>query len=134
CLSNLRSTLGEDPMVGTRVITPDRLIQDNETIDTIGRRLRIIAPVWSSSPGAIAVFDESTSTLIAGSLVSIRRIPDLRDANPKGWHDTLGSLGSTRCRHLIPAYGPIGSCDDVAAFVHYLDELERHVGKLIKEG
>ena len=134
CLASLRSTLGEDVMAGTRVIAPDRLIQGNETIDTIGRTLRIIAPQWSSSPGAIAVFDESTSTLIAGTLVLIRRIPDLRDANPKSWHDALGNIESTRCRHLIPAYGPIGTCGDVAPFVNYLDELDRRVTGLIKDG
>src|SRR5438874_3144449 len=134
CLANLRSTLREALIAGTRVITPDRLIQGNETIDTIGRKLRIIAPDWSSSPGAIAVFDENTSTLIARTLVSIRRVPDLRDANPKGSHEAPGNIVSMRCRHLIPSYGPIGSCDDVVPLVNYLDQLERHMTGLIKEG
>jgi glyoxylase-like metal-dependent hydrolase (beta-lactamase superfamily II) len=134
CLRNLRSMLGEDTMAGTRVVEPDRLIAGDETLDLIGRPLRLIAPPWSSAPGAIAVFDEMTSTLIAGSLVSINRIPDLRDANPKAWRAALADIESTQCRHLIPGYGPVGTCADVAAFDHYFSALEMRVGALLKQG
>ena len=116
CLRNLRSTLGEQRMAGTRVVEPDRLIDGDVTLELIGRPLRLIAPPWSSAPGAIAVFDETTSTLIAGSLVSINRIPDMRDADPKAWRDALADIEATRCRHLVPGYGPVGTCADVAAF------------------
>lgn len=134
CLRKLRSTLGEAIMSGTRVVEPDRLIAGGETLDLIGRPLRLIAPPWSSAPGAIAVFDEMTSTLIAGSLVSINRIPDLRDANPTAWRDALVDIESTQCRHLVPGYGPIGTCADVAAFDHYFAELEIRVGGLLRQG
>jgi glyoxylase-like metal-dependent hydrolase (beta-lactamase superfamily II) len=134
CLRNLRSTLGEDTMAGTRMVEPDSLITGDKTLDLIGRPLRLIAPPSSSAPGAIAVFDEMTSTLIAGSLVSINRIPDLRDANPKAWRDALVDIALTQCRHLVPGYGPIGSCADVAAFDYYFAELESRVGALLKQG
>ena len=75
--------LGEEAMAATRVVKPDRLIDGDETVELIGRPLRLIAPQWSSAPGAIAVFDEQTSTLIAGNLVvgqpnsqSARRQPE----------------------------------------------------------
>ena len=134
CLSNLRSTLGEDRLAGTRVVEPDRLITGDATLELIGRPLRLIAPPWASAPGAIAVFDGTTSTLIAGSLVSINRIPDMRDADPKAWRDALVDIEATRCRHLVPGYGPVGSCADVAAFGQYFDELESRVDALMKEG
>ncbi len=134
CLRNLRSTLGEGAMAGTRVVEPDRLVARDEVLDLIGRPLRLIAPPWSSAPGAIAVFDETTSTLIAGSLVSINRVPDLRDANPQAWRDTLVDIEAMRCRHLVPGYGPIGTCADIAAFAQYFAELETRVDALMKEG
>jgi glyoxylase-like metal-dependent hydrolase (beta-lactamase superfamily II) len=134
CLRNLRSTLGETTMAGTRVAVPDRLIAHDETLELIGRPLRLIAPQWASAPGAIAVFDETTSTLMTGSLVSINRVPDLRDANPKGWRDALVDIEAMRCRHLVPAYGPIGTCADVATFDQYFAELERRVEALMHEG
>jgi glyoxylase-like metal-dependent hydrolase (beta-lactamase superfamily II) len=134
CLRNLRSTLGEATMAGTRVIKPDRLIVRDEMLELIGRPLRLIAPPWSSAPGAIAVFDEMTATLIAGSLISINRVPDMRDANPQAWRKALADIQAMRCSHLVPGYGPIGTCADVAAFDQYFAELESRVEVLMKEG
>jgi glyoxylase-like metal-dependent hydrolase (beta-lactamase superfamily II) len=134
CLSNLRALLGDDWMAGTRVVEPDRLIEGDATLDLIGRPLRLIVPPWSSVPGALAVFDATTATLIAGSLVSIQRIPDLRDADPEAWQAALVDLEATQCRHLIPGYGPIGTCADIAAFGAYFAALERRVAALLQQG
>jgi hypothetical protein len=67
-------------------------------------------------------------------LVSIDRVPDIRDAKPQAWRDALARVASTRCRHLVPSYGPIGSCADIAPFDHYFAELESRVEALLKEG
>ena len=121
-------------MAATRVVQPDRLIDGSETLELIGRPLRLIAPPSSSAPGSIAVFDEWTSTLIAGNLVAIQRIPDMRDANPKAWRDALVQLASLRCRHLVPGYGPVGKCADIGAFADYFAALEIRVEALMKSG
>jgi glyoxylase-like metal-dependent hydrolase (beta-lactamase superfamily II) len=134
CLQTLQSTLGQDFMAGTRVVKPDRLMDGSTMLELIGRPLRVIAPPWSSAPGAIAVFDESTSTLIAGSIVLIHRVPDLRDANSPSWRRALAEIESMRCRHLVPGYGPIGTCADAGAVDRYLSELEDHVTALMAEG
>ncbi len=134
CLRNLKEVLGEDAMAKTRVITPDRLIDGSETLDLIGRPLRVIAYPSSSAPGAIAVFDEKTSTLMAGSLVAIDRIPDVRDADPSGWVESLAHIQSMRCRHLVPGYGPVGRCANANAVARYLTTLEHRVKALMDEG
>jgi glyoxylase-like metal-dependent hydrolase (beta-lactamase superfamily II) len=134
CLSHLRLALGEEAMAATQVVKPDRLIDGDVTLELIGRPLRLIAPPWSSAPGAVAVFDEWTSTLIAGNLVTIDRIPDMRDADPKAWRDALAKLESMRCRHLIPGYGPVGTCADIAALARYFSALERRVDALMNDG
>ena len=121
-------------MAATRVVRPDRLIEGNTTLALIGRPLRLIAPKWSSAPGAIAVFDEQTSTLITGNLVSINRIPNLRDSNVTAWRDTLVQLASLGCRHLVPAYGRVGNCADIDLFAQYFAALESRVEKLLKDG
>jgi hypothetical protein len=96
--------------------------------------LRVIAPAWSSAPGALAVLDERTSTLIAGSLVSIRGVPDTRDADARGWRNALATLAATRCRHLVATYGIIGRCADIDAFARYFSDLETRVTALLREG
>jgi len=134
CLRNLKAVLGDDAMASTRVVKPDRMIDGNVRLALIGRPLRLIASEWSSAPGTIAVFDERTSTLVAGSEVSIDRIPDVRDADLNAWRDTLAQIEALKCRHLVPGYGPIGDCANVGAFAQYLIELERHVAALMNEG
>jgi glyoxylase-like metal-dependent hydrolase (beta-lactamase superfamily II) len=134
CLNNLHATLGDDAMEGSRVPTPNRLIDGDARLDLIGRPLRLFAPAWSSAPGAIAVYDEQTSTLITGSSVTRDRIPDLRDADLQGWRGALVQLASLRCRHLIPGYGAVGDCTAIAATARYLTALERRVTELMKDG
>jgi glyoxylase-like metal-dependent hydrolase (beta-lactamase superfamily II) len=134
CLKTLTETLGDQAMAGSRVADPDRLISRTQSIDVIGRRLGLIVPKHGSAPGALAVWDETTGTLITGSLVSIERIPDLRDADGKGWTQALAELAATHCTHLIPAYGRIGSCADIDPLKRYFVALDRRVRELLAEG
>ena len=85
------------------------------TIDVNGRPLKLIAPANADSPGSLAVYDPTTRTLIAGGLVTIDRIPDMRDADGEPWREGLAVLASTRCRHLVPALGRLGSCADIGS-------------------
>jgi len=134
CLRTLVTTLGERAMVGSRVVTPDRTVAATTSLDVIGRPLRLIAPASASSPGALAVFDPATRTLIAGSLVTIDRIPDLRDADGKPWRNGLATLAATQCERLIPALGKPGTCGDIAGLDRYFAALDRRVRELVAAG
>jgi glyoxylase-like metal-dependent hydrolase (beta-lactamase superfamily II) len=134
CLRNLRSELGERAMAGSRVVEPDRVVGKSQPLDVIGRRLMLIAPDGQDTTGTLALLDETTGTLIAGSLVSIDRIPDLRDVGGKGWPGALAALKATKCIHLIPAFGRIGSCADIDALARYFAALDGHVRALLAAG
>jgi glyoxylase-like metal-dependent hydrolase (beta-lactamase superfamily II) len=134
CLERLRAALGASAMQGTRVVVPDRVVRDGEVLDDIGRPLRIVAPGWTSAPGAIGVLDAATSTLAAGSLVSIASVPDLRDADLERWRAALERLAQLRCAHLVPAHGRVGACTDIARHARYLEDLETRVRELFARG
>jgi glyoxylase-like metal-dependent hydrolase (beta-lactamase superfamily II) len=134
CLQDLQDAFGRAAMAGTRVVVPDRLVDADGRLDLIGRRLRLIAPARSSAPGAIAVLDERTATLFAGSIVSIDTVPDTRDGDAAGWRATLATLAGTRCRHLIPSQGAVARCSGIGKFVSYFDALEARVAGLLREG
>lgn len=134
CLRALTASLGERAMVGSRVVTPDRIATTSMTLDAIGRPLRLIAPSSASSPGALAVFDASTRTLFAGSFVTIERIPDLRDAEGHPWRKGLAMLASTHCRRLVPTLGRLGTCGDIEALDRYFASLDRRVRDLVAAG
>jgi len=132
CLQDLKATFGEAAMEKTRVVVPDRVIDGDIVLDLIGRPLRVIAPPRSSAPGALAVLDERTATLVAGTVVSIDTVPDMRDGDAAGWRDALAILAATRCRHLVPAYGPPGRCADIPRFTRYFNDLDARVRALLR--
>jgi len=134
CLRTLEATLGVQAMVGTRVATPDRVTTDTATIDVNGRPLKLIAPRSADSPGSIAVYDATTRTLIAGGLVTIDRIPDMRDADGEPWREGLAALAATRCRHLVPALGKLGRCADIGRLDGYFAALDERVHDLVASG
>lgn len=134
CLQTLQDELGERTMAGSRVVRPDRVVGKSQTLDIIGRRLGLIAPGGRDAPGTVALWDQTTGTLIAGSLVSIDRIPDLRDVDGKGWPEALAALKATKCIRLVPAFGRIGSCADIDALARYFAALDGHVRALLAAG
>ena len=134
CLRTLNETLGAQTMAGSRVVTPDLTMTQTTMIDVIGRPLRLIAPASASSPGALAVYEAATRTLIAGDLATIDRIPDLRDADGKPWREALAALAATRCRHLVPSLGKLGSCADLVALDRYFAALDERVRELVGAG
>jgi glyoxylase-like metal-dependent hydrolase (beta-lactamase superfamily II) len=134
CLQSLVAALGAQPMAGSRVATPDTTVAESKTVDVTGRPLRLIAPASASSPGALAVFDAATRTLIAGSLVTIDRVPDMRDADGRGWRAGLAVLAATHCRHLVPAFGRVGNCADIVRLDRYFADLAERVRMLIAAG
>ncbi len=134
CLRTLQDELGERTMAGTRVVEPDRVVSKSQSLDVIGRRLLLIAPGGREAPGTLALLDETTGTLFAGSLVSIGRIPDLRDVDGKGWLEALAALKATNCIHLVPAFGRLGSCADIDASARYVAALDEHVRALLAAG
>jgi glyoxylase-like metal-dependent hydrolase (beta-lactamase superfamily II) len=130
CLTGLAETLGAHAMAGSRVVVPDHVVAGTVSLDLIGRPLMLVAPARGGTPGALAVFDVSTRTLIAGALVSVERVPDMHDASGP-WRGALAMLASTHCLHLVPAYGRVGSCADIEGIDHYFAALEQRVRELL---
>ena len=134
CLRRLEETVGAIEMARTRVVTPERTIAGTTFLDTGGTRLLLIAPRHSAAPGALAVLDQPPGTRVAGSLVPVARIPDMRDSDGADWRIALDTLRATRCVHLIPAYGPVGDCRAIDAADGYFTALDDCVRKAFAGG
>jgi glyoxylase-like metal-dependent hydrolase (beta-lactamase superfamily II) len=134
CLQKLRDELGERTMAGTWIVKPDRVVSKRQSLDLIGRRLVLIVPGGQEAPGTLAVWDETTGTLIAGGLASIDRIPDLQEVDGKAWPKALAELEATKCMHLVPAFGRIGSCADLHALARYFVALDAKVRAILAAG
>ncbi|MFC5768061.1 MBL fold metallo-hydrolase [Thauera sinica] len=127
CLRNLTRLLGAQAMRGTRVVVPARTVSQSGDIEAGGRRLRLLHFGWGSTPGDLAVLDPASGTLFAGALVSVGRIPDLRDADVRGWLDALDALGKLSPRTLVPGYGPVADAGALVPVRHYIERLAEEV-------
>lgn len=134
CLKALRLRVGEAPMAGTALYTPDRVFDATHTLGLAGRPLRVLHFGHSSGPGDIAVFDEASGTLFAGGLLDAQRVPDIEDSDFAGWRAGLAALRALPLRRVVPGHGPVSLPALVATVEDYLAQLESRVRALVSSG
>ncbi len=134
CLRALKREVGEAPLRGTEMYTPDQTFEDGHDLSLIGRPVRVIYQGYSSGPGDIAVLDETSGVLFAGGLVDHLRIPDIQDSQLPVWHQALTALGRLPLRAMVPGHGPLAPVQALAAVDHYLDSLQTRMRQLVIDG
>ncbi len=134
CLKTLVRELGEGAMRGTVMFKPDRLLEQTEVIETIGRPLLVQYAGHSSGPGDIAVLDVRSGTLFAGGLLDNRRVPDIQDSVLDGWHQALAGLRTLRLNTIVPGHGPAAAPELIDTVERYLLRLQGRVSTLFQAG
>lgn len=129
CLERLQPQLGGE-LAGTRLVLPQREFLAGKTIDAGGRELELFYFGWAATPGDIAVLDRTSGTLFAGGLVSVGRIPEIRDSDFEGWLRALEQLQGLSPAHVIPGFGPPSDAGAIAATASYLRELDARIQAL----
>ncbi len=134
CLANLRKTLGEDEMAGSRVTVPDQTVEGTTEVVNGDRKLQLLHFGPASTPGDLAVLDTQSGVLFAGSLISNGRIPELRNEDIHGWLAALENLRGLESKTIVPAFGPPLSNDDIMQTGLYLRELDSAVRRAYRSG
>ncbi|MEO8936450.1 MAG: MBL fold metallo-hydrolase [Burkholderiaceae bacterium] len=134
CLKRLKATLGDDAMAGSRVVVPDVLIDGSTSVDLGDRVVDLLSYGRGSAPGNVAVFDHRTGVLFTGSLVSIGRIPRLRDGDLNGWLDALQRIDALGATTIVPGHGPVVTPREALQTRDYLIALDRQVRALFAQG
>jgi glyoxylase-like metal-dependent hydrolase (beta-lactamase superfamily II) len=129
CLENLKPVLGEE-LEGTKLVLPQREIDGSTTIQAGGRELELRYFGWASTPGDLAVFDRDSGVLFAGGLVSVDRIPEIRDCDFEGWLRALHRLQDLKPAMVVPGHGPVSGPRAIAGTVDYLEALDRKMKSL----
>ncbi|SAL74602.1 beta-lactamase domain-containing protein [Caballeronia arvi] len=134
CLANLRKTLGEDEMAGSRVTVPDETVDGTTEIESGGRKLQLLYFGPASTPGDLAVLDTQTGVLFAGGLVSNGRIPELRNEQIPGWLAALEHLRALDLKTVVPGFGAPLHGDGIMQTGVYLRELDASVKRAYEKG
>lgn len=134
CLAKLRVTLGDDEMARSRVVVPDRLIDASTTLQVGDRNVDVVYLGGGAAPGNLAVLDRRSGVLFAGGLVSLGRIPRLRDGDLQVWIDALKGLEALPAKWIVPGHGPVATPAAARQTLAYLVALQDKVTALYAQG
>tara|TARA_Y100001960_G_C14728633_1_gene856255 strand:+ start:710 stop:1555 length:846 start_codon:yes stop_codon:yes gene_type:complete len=84
--------------------------------------------------GDLFIYIEALKTIIAGDLISNRKIPDMSDANIEDWMKALNYIGDLNAEIYIPGHGEPGGKPILLAMKHYLMYLIQKVRGEIENG
>jgi quinoprotein relay system zinc metallohydrolase 2 len=102
------------PASADQVISPDRLVERDLTLDLGGRRLMLRAWPKAHTDCDLTVYDDRTGTLWAGDLLFRERLPAL-DGSVTGWLAAIDELAHMKIKLAVPGHGP--TTRDLAAAV-----------------
>lgn len=104
-LASARRALGEEIASELEIVMPDRLVEDQATLELGGRALVLTAWPTAHTNNDLTALDTRTGTLFAGDLVFLDHLPVI-DGSIVGWleiHDGLAGLDADR---VVPGHGP----------------------------
>ena len=96
CLSYLTGRVGDAVMQGTRIVLPNRLLSEGETL-TVGRiRLQVMQVSHAHTESDLLLWEPLRRVVWAGGLVYENRIPELAQGSLDGWLEALQRLRALR--------------------------------------
>jgi quinoprotein relay system zinc metallohydrolase 2 len=96
----------DSPPRAEQIIGPDRLVEQELSLDLGGRQLRLRAWPKAHSDCDLTVYDAESGILWTGDLLFSERLPTL-DGSLKGWLSVLGDLAQMPVQMAVPGHGPI---------------------------
>lgn len=126
-----------DPWINeaTRVVAPDRFLEDETEIEVGGVRLTLTPVGAAHSSGDMTVYVEPDQVLLSGDVIFEGRVPFVGDANTGHWLSLLEQMEAAEVRALVPGHGPAAEAPNeaVALTREYLAHLRESMGAAVEE-
>lgn len=132
CIRNARRAVGERHKGGSA--QPTRLIDASQGIVVGGRELQLIHYGPTYQAGSLALLDRRSGTLFAGELVSLDRVPEVRNGDLANWRAALETIAGLPASQMVPAHGPVGAPRRAFEPARYLAELRSAVQTAYERG
>lgn len=119
----------------TRLVYPDRMLDQTEQIDLGGVLLTINYLGRAHSDGDLSIYVETDRVLISGDIIFEGRVPFVGDANTKQWLEVLGRMEKQDMVALIPGHGSLANEPNavVSLMRKYLEALRNEMGTAVEE-
>ncbi|PPC87073.1 MAG: MBL fold metallo-hydrolase [Hyphomicrobium sp.] len=126
--------IARDWMRGTEIVLPTISIAKSGVEDIGGRRLRLL-PLSGHTTSDLAIFDETSGTLVTGDLAFLDRAPTTPHADFGIWRQSLSKLNDVSARTTVPGHGPVeASQRAVSQTKNWLDDVERIISENFEQG
>ena len=122
------------PGIEETVVTPPNMVFKEKMHIWAGEYHLELIHMPGHTDGDLVIYIEALKTIIAGDLISNRKIPDMRDANIEDWMKALNYMGDLNAEIYIPGHGESGGKPILLAMKHYLMYLREKVKVQIEEG
>jgi len=129
--------LSLDPWVNdkTRLVEPDRYIEQQEVFELGGVKLTVVPVGAAHSDGDLTLYVEPDGVLFSGDIIFEGRIPFMGDANSKHWLEVLGHMEQRKLTALVPGHGAAARDPNraIADMRRYLAYLRDSMGAAVEE-
>lgn len=122
------------PGMEETVVTPPNLTFKEKMNIWAGEYHLRLTHMRGHTDGDLFIYIEALKTVIAGGLISNRRIPNLEDAYVEDWITALNYISDLDAEIYIPGHGNPGGKPILIAMKHYLIDLSRRVKAQIEKG
>ncbi len=134
CIRNARRSVGTRRMGAAALARPTRLIDHTQSLRVGGRELELFHYGATFQAGSIALLDRTSGVLFCGELVSVGRVPDVRNADLERWQGALNTIAGSSASLLVPAHGPIVDPPGSLESARYLTDLRAAVEQVYERG
>lgn len=126
--------IARDWMRGTEIVLPTISIAKPGVVDIGGRRLHLM-PLSGHTSSDLAVFDETSGTLVTGDLAFLDRAPTTPHADFGAWRQSLSKLNEVSASTIVPGHGPAeASQRAVLQTKGWLDDVESIISEKFEQG
>jgi len=122
------------PGIEEIVITPPNMTFKDKMNIWVGEYHLELIHMPGHTAGDLVIYIEDLKTIIAGDLISNRKIPDMRDASIEDWMKSLNYIGDLNAEIYIPGHGESGGKPILLAMKHYMMYLIQKVKGEIEKG
>jgi len=121
-------------LASLRILVPSLTLDDSLTIIDGERELNLLYLGAGHTEGDIVLYLPREKVAFLGDLFFNDALPNVEDASPLEWMDTLREVLKLDAATFVPGHGRIGTRQDVEEFLGYLEDLKALVAPAVKRG
>jgi len=116
------------------ILAPSLTLDDSMEIQDGSPTVQLLFLGAGHTDGDIVLLLPSAKIAFLGDLFFNKAIPNVQDASVLGWMRTLEEVLKLDAEIFVPGHGPVGSRNDLSAFLSYFEKLRNLIEPAVARG